>query len=113
MHCQWFTFSCHTTRLLLPAAPPLRYIAQVSHASGVHEKDARLQYLSWRVWGIKRKHAMVAQQRVLEAATEVEDSELSEVRSEEAGGPGPVPEEVSFLASSSAAAGIARRRGSA
>ncbi|WIA29535.1 hypothetical protein OEZ86_012033 [Tetradesmus obliquus] len=66
---------------------------KVSHASGVHEKDARLQYLSWRVWGIKRKHAMVAQQRVLEAATEVEDSELSEVRSEEAGGPGPVPEE--------------------
>ncbi|WIA09452.1 hypothetical protein OEZ85_008853 [Tetradesmus obliquus] len=66
---------------------------KVSHASGVHEKDARLQYLSWRVWGIKRKHAMVAQQRVLEAATEVEDSELSDVRSEEAGGPGPVPEE--------------------
>uniref|UniRef100_A0A383W8H5 sucrose-phosphate synthase n=1 Tax=Tetradesmus obliquus TaxID=3088 RepID=A0A383W8H5_TETOB len=66
---------------------------KVSHASGVHEKDARLQYLSWRVWGIKRKHTMVAQQRVLEAATEVEDSDLSEVRSEEAGGPGPVPEE--------------------
>jgi hypothetical protein len=68
---------------------------QVSHASGNHEKDARLQYLSWRVWGIKRKHAMVAQQRMLEATTEVDDSELSETRSEEAGGPGPVPEEVS------------------
>ncbi|KAF6252365.1 hypothetical protein COO60DRAFT_1287118 [Scenedesmus sp. NREL 46B-D3] len=59
----------------------------------MHEKDARLQYLSWRVWGIKRKHAMVVQQRMLEAATEVDDSELSESRSEEAGAPGPVPEE--------------------
>jgi hypothetical protein len=78
---------------------PLRFRCaqpQVSHASGVHEKDARLQYLSWRVWGIKRKHAMVAQQRMLEAATEVDDSELSETRSEEAGVPGPVPEEVSW-----------------
>jgi hypothetical protein len=63
-------------------------LPQVSHASGVHEKDARLQYLSWRVWGIKRKHAMVAQQRMLESTTEVDDSE-------EAGTPGPVPEEVS------------------
>jgi hypothetical protein len=70
-------------------------LPQVSHASGVHEKDARLQYLSWRVWGIKRKHAMVAQQRMLESTTEVDDSELSETRSEEAGTPGPVPEEVS------------------
>lgn len=60
----------------------------------MHEKDARLQYLSWRVWGIKRKHAMVSQQRMLEAGTELDDSELSESRSVEAGVGGPVPEEV-------------------
>lgn len=68
---------------LLPVPLP-----QVSHKSNVHmadQDDARLQYLSWRVWGMKRKHATVQLQRDAEA--DLEDSELSETRSEELTGP--------------------------
>eukprot|EP00878_Enallax_costatus_P031192 GHUV01034087.1.p1 GENE.GHUV01034087.1~~GHUV01034087.1.p1 ORF type:complete len:270 (-),score=40.08 GHUV01034087.1:144-953(-) len=56
--------------------------AQVSHASNVRsagERDARLQYLSWRVWGMKRKRALVLQQNVAEV--EQDDSEVSDVKS--------------------------------
>jgi hypothetical protein len=38
----------------------------VSHKTNVKladETDARLQYLSWRVWGMKRRHATVQLQR--------------------------------------------------
>lgn len=27
------------------------------------EKDARLQYLSWRIWFMRRRHALVKEQR--------------------------------------------------
>lgn len=47
------------------------------------QDDARLQYLSWRVWGMKRKHATVQMQREAEQEQDLEDSELSETRSEE------------------------------
>lgn len=63
-------------------------LIQVSHKSNVHmadQDDARLQYLSWRVWGMKRKHALVQMQRDAEA--DLEESELSETRSEELTGP--------------------------
>jgi sucrose-phosphate synthase len=59
-------------------------LLQVSHKSNVHmadQEDARLQYLSWRVWGMKRKHALVQLQRDAEA--DLVESELSETRSEE------------------------------
>jgi sucrose-phosphate synthase len=63
-------------------------LLQVSHKSNVHmadQEDARLQYLSWRVWGMKRKHALVQMQRDAEA--DLVESELSETRSEELTGP--------------------------
>eukprot|EP00878_Enallax_costatus_P003956 GHUV01004177.1.p1 GENE.GHUV01004177.1~~GHUV01004177.1.p1 ORF type:complete len:1210 (+),score=383.57 GHUV01004177.1:125-3754(+) len=56
--------------------------SKVSHASNVRsagERDARLQYLSWRVWGMKRKRALVLQQNVAEV--EQDDSEVSDVKS--------------------------------
>lgn len=62
---------------------------QVSHKSNVRladEQDARLQYLSWRVWGMKRRHATVELHKEAEQA-ELDDSDLSETRSEELTGP--------------------------
>jgi sucrose-phosphate synthase len=44
-------------------------------------EDARLQYLSWRVWGMKRKHATVQLQHDTEA--DLDDSDVSDTRSEE------------------------------
>lgn len=55
---------------------------QVSHASNVRsagERDARLQYLSWRVWGMKRKRALVLQENAAEA--EQDDAETSDLKS--------------------------------
>jgi len=54
---------------------------KVSHrpstAGVTAERDARLQYLSWRVWGMKRKHALVSESLAAEAETE--DTEGSDV----------------------------------
>lgn len=64
------------------ALKALYTVLQVSHASNVRsagERDARLQYLSWRVWGMKRKMATVLQQQAAEI--EQEDSDLSDVKS--------------------------------
>lgn len=61
-------------------------LLQVSHKSNIRmadDQDARLQYLSWRVWGMKRRHATVELQRETEPEPDLEDSELSETRSEE------------------------------
>lgn len=76
-------------RSLLPPSSLLALLtthmhAQVSHKSNVRladNQDARLQYLSWRVWGMKRRHATVELQRATEG--DLEDSELSDTRSEE------------------------------
>ena len=48
---------------------------QVAHKSNVlaGERDARLQYLSWRVWGMKRKQAVIADLRAAEAAEHSEE----------------------------------------
>lgn len=58
----------------------------MSHKSNIRmadDQDARLQYLSWRVWGMKRRHATIELQRATEPEADLEDSELSETRSEE------------------------------
>jgi sucrose-phosphate synthase len=60
-------------------------------------QDARLQYLSWRVWGMKRKHATV-QLLHKDVEQDLEESDLSETRSEELTGPVIAdPEEVANL----------------
>lgn len=58
---------------------------QVSHKSNVRmadNQDARLQYLSWRVWGMKRKHATVELERAV-GDLDLDDSDISDTRSEE------------------------------
>ena len=53
---------CSFPRLARTCRPPAAHYApplQVSHANrdDVQERDARIEYLSWRVWGMKRKRA--------------------------------------------------------
>lgn len=44
------------------------------------DKDARLQYLSWRIWFMKRRHALVQQARRAAEAHEEESVGTTEVR---------------------------------
>ncbi len=45
------------------------------------EKDARLQYLSWRIWFMRRRHALVKeQQRGAEEEAVMTPTSYSEVR---------------------------------
>jgi len=62
-------------------------LLQVSHNSierSAGERDARLQYLSWRVWGMKRKQQLVLQQHAADAAGE---ELLASTPSEDQSGP--------------------------
>jgi sucrose-phosphate synthase len=53
--------------------------------SATGERDARLEYLSWRVWGMKRKHALLTEQALADGAetdvvaADVEDTDLSDI----------------------------------
>lgn len=85
---RWMSWMQAAAAVLKPTRLLPLPLPQVSHKSNVHmadQDDARLQYLSWRVWGMKRKHATVQLQRDAEA--DLEESELSETRSEELTGP--------------------------
>lgn len=63
------------TNTTCPCPPPAS-LADLQAASATKQggdKDARLQYLSWRIWFMKRRHAMVQQARRVAEAHE-EDS---------------------------------------
>jgi len=70
--------ACTTVSTLQDPTLPVQ-ASSATRAGG--EKDARLQYLSWRIWFMQRRHALVKeQQRGAEEEAVMTPTSYSEVR---------------------------------
>ncbi len=57
--------------------------AQATSAKHYGEKDARLEYLSWRVWFMKRKHALAKDEKEARRMAGLVEDVTSRIHDEE------------------------------